>query len=211
MPVGTYMIATAPLDPALCARLIPANAAACDNNFVFDYFRFSADHRLLFGGRVSYSTSTPRNVRAALRQCMIAVFPVLREAAVEFVWGGFVDISMNRAPDFGRMGGNVYYLQGFSGHGVAASRLAGRVVAEAIAGQAGRFDVFSRLGHARFAGASGCACPAWCWAWRISVCAMCCESFTAARLGQPLNRRCRQPLLCRRRLVLAFQQGRQAL
>ena len=152
MPVGTYMIVTAPLDPTLCARLIPGNAAACDNNFVLDYFRFSADHRLLFGGRVSYSTGTPRNLKAVMRQRMVAVFPALRDAAVDFVWGGFVDISMNRAPDFGRIGGNVYYLQGFSGHGVAATALAGRLAAEAIAGQAGRFDVFARLRHAPFPG-----------------------------------------------------------
>ena len=152
MPVGTYMLATAPLDPALCARLMPGNAAACDNNFVLDYFRFSADHRLLFGGRVSYSARTPRNLQAAMRQRMVAVFPALQSAAVEFVWGGFVDISMNRTPDFGRIGGNVYYLQGFSGHGVAATGLGGRLVAEAIAGQAERFDIFARLKHAPFPG-----------------------------------------------------------
>ena len=152
MPAGTYMIATGPLDPALCAGLIPGNAAACDNNFVLDYFRFSADHRLLFGGRVSYSTGTPRNLQAVMRQRMAAVFPALRGVAIEFVWGGFVDISMNRAPDFGRLGGNVYYLQGFSGHGVAATGLGGRLVAEAIAGQAERFDVFARLKHAPFPG-----------------------------------------------------------
>ena len=142
--------ATAPLDPTLCARLIPGNAAACDNNFVLDYFRFSADHRLLFGGRVSYSTGTPRNLKTVMRQRMAAVFSALRDTVVDFVWGDFADISMNRAPDFGRIGGNVYYLQGFSGHGVAATGLAGRLAAEAIAGQAGRFDVFARLRHAPF-------------------------------------------------------------
>ena len=152
MPVGTYMIATEPLAPALCARLIPGNAAVCDNNFVLDYFRLSADHRLLFGGRVSYTGRTPHDLKAVMRRRMLEVFPALREAAVAFVWGGFVDISMNRAPDFGRLGGNVYYLQGFSGHGVAAAGLGGQLVAEAIAGQAGRFDVFARLKHAPFPG-----------------------------------------------------------
>jgi gamma-glutamylputrescine oxidase len=154
MPVGTYMVATDPLDPALCARLIPSNAAACDNNFVLDYFRFSADHRLLFGGRVSYSTGTPRNLKAVMQRQLAAVFPSLHSVAAAFVWGGFVDISMNRAPDFGRLGGNVYYLQGFSGHGVAATGLGGRLVAEAITGQAERFDVFARLKHAPFPGGS---------------------------------------------------------
>ncbi len=154
MPVGTYIIGTEPLPPELCARLIPSNAAVCDNNFVLDYFRFSADHRLLFGGRVSYTTQTPRNLREVMRQRMVQVFPQLADVAVEFVWGGFVDISMNRAPDFGRLGshGNVFYLQGFSGHGVALTGLAGQLVASAVAGQAERFDVFARLRHRRFPG-----------------------------------------------------------
>lgn len=152
MPVGTYMIATAPLDPALCRRLIPSNASACDNNFVLDYFRFSADHRMLFGGRVSYTTATPARLKEVMQRRMGQVFPALAGATVEFVWGGFVDISMSRAPDFGRLGNNLYYLQGFSGHGVAATVLGGRLVAEAIAGQAERFDVFARLQHRNFPG-----------------------------------------------------------
>ncbi|WP_439112386.1 NAD(P)/FAD-dependent oxidoreductase [Hydrogenophaga sp.] len=152
MPVGTYIVGTAPLDPALCARLIPSNAAVCDNNFVLDYFRFSADRRMLFGGRVSYTTQTPRNLEAVMRQRMGAVFPALKDVPIEHVWGGFVDISMNRAPDFGRLGDNLYYLQGFSGHGVALTGLAGQLVAEAVAGQAGRFDVFARLKHREFPG-----------------------------------------------------------
>jgi len=154
MPVGTYIIGTEPLDAALCARLIPSGASVCDNNFVLDYFRFSADQRMLFGGRVSYSTRTPRALKARMAQRMAAVFPQLRGAAVEYVWGGFVDISMNRAPDFGRLGSNLYYLQGFSGHGVALTNLAGRVLAQSIAGQAERFDVFARLQHRPFPGGS---------------------------------------------------------
>ena len=143
MPVGTYIIGTRPLSPELCAQLIPRNAAVCDNNFVLDYFRFSADHRLLFGGRVSYTTQTPRNLKEIMRQRMVQVFPALQNVGVDFVWGGFVDISMNRAPDFGRIGSNVYYLQGFSGHGVALTALAGQLVAEAVAGDSERFDVFA--------------------------------------------------------------------
>ena len=152
MPVGTYIIGTEPLPPELCARLIPRNAAVCDNNFVLDYFRFSADHRLLFGGRVSYTTQTPKNLKEIMRQRMVQVFPALQNVNVEFVWGGFVDISMNRAPDFGRLGTNVYYLQGFSGHGVALTALAGQLVAEAVAGDSQRFDVFARLPHRQFPG-----------------------------------------------------------
>ncbi|MBX3608904.1 MAG: FAD-binding oxidoreductase [Hydrogenophaga sp.] len=152
MPVGTYIIGTEPVDPSLAERLIPGQAAVCDNNFVLDYYRFSADHRMLFGGRVSYTTRTPARLKETMRARMAAVFPALREVPVAHVWGGFVDISMNRAPDFGRLGSNVYYLQGFSGHGVALTGLAGQLVAEAVLGQAGRFDVFARLRHHRFPG-----------------------------------------------------------
>ena len=155
MPVGTYMVATAPVDPAVQARLIPNNAAVCDNNFVLDYFRFSADHRLLFGGRVSYTTMTPPNLKEVMQKRLSAVFGALKNTPIDFVWGGFVDISMNRMPDFGRLqggGNNIYYLHGFSGHGVAATGLGGLLVAEAIAGQAERFDVFAKLQHQPFPG-----------------------------------------------------------
>lgn len=152
MPVGTYIIGTAPLEPAHARALLPRNAAVCDNNFVLDYFRLSADWRMLFGGRVSYTTRTPSELKETMVQRMAAVFPALRRVPVDFVWGGFVDISMNRAPDFGRLGNNIYYLQGFSGHGVALTGLAGQLVAQAVAGEAERFDVFSALTHRSFPG-----------------------------------------------------------
>ena len=154
MPVGTYIVATPPLGEAMCRQLMPSNAAVCDNNFVLDYFRFSEDHRLLFGGRVSYSTSTPANLAQRMQARIAKVFPGLQGVPLDYVWGGFVDISMNRAPDFGRLGTNVYYLQGFSGHGVALTGLAGQLVAESIAGQAERFDVFARLRHQSFPGSA---------------------------------------------------------
>lgn len=159
MPVGTYIIGTAPLAPEQCAKLIPSNASVCDNNFVLDYFRFSADHRMLFGGRVSYSTRTPANLKAIMAKRLGQVFPVLQGVPIDFVWGGFVDISMNRAPDFGRLGDNLYYLQGFSGHGVALTGLAGRLVAQAVAGQAERFDVFAALQHHKFPGGAALRTP----------------------------------------------------
>jgi len=91
---------------------------------------------------------------------MLKVFPQLSDARLEYVWGGFVDITMNRAPDFGRLGSNVYYLQGFSGHGIAMSGMAGRLAAEAIAGQAERFDLFGRLRHSIFPGGRALRTPA---------------------------------------------------
>lgn len=152
MPVGTYIVATRPLGAERARALIPCGAAVCDTNFVLDYFRTSADHRLLYGGRVSYSTATPMNLAASMRRRMVKTFPQLDGVEVEHAWGGFVDISMNRAPDFGRVGANVYYLQGFSGHGLALTGLAGKLVAEAIAGDASRFDTFARLRHRPFPG-----------------------------------------------------------
>lgn len=160
MPVGTYILGSAPLGEERCRELIPAGAAVCDNNFVLDYFRFSADHRMLFGGRVSYSQTTPRHLQGVMQRRMERIFPQLRGVDVDFLWGGFVDISMNRAPDFGRVEHNVYYLQGFSGHGVALSGLAGQLVAQAIAGQAERFDLFARLQHRNFPGGDLLRTPA---------------------------------------------------
>lgn len=161
MPVGTYIIGTAPLDPALTKQLIPSNAAVCDNNFVLDYFRFSADHRLLFGGRVSYTTLTPSNLQGIMQKRMVEVFPQLANIPIEFVWGGFVDISMNRALDFGRLpqSPNIFYLQGFSGHGVNTTAISGKLVAEAVSGQAERFDVLAKLQHHAFPGGKSLRMP----------------------------------------------------
>ena len=150
MPVGTYIMATdsRPDVPAL----IPGNEAVADLNFVLDYFRRSADDRMLFGGRVSYSTYPPANLGEAMLSRAVAVFPQLKGAKVEFAWGGFVGITRNRAPHFGKLADNILFMQGFSGHGVALSGLAGKLAAEVVAGQLGRFDVFARIPHARFPG-----------------------------------------------------------
>jgi gamma-glutamylputrescine oxidase len=154
MPVGTYIACTEALEAERLRALIPSRAAVCDTNFVLDYFRPTADQRLLYGGRVSYSTVTPRALMENMRARLLLSFPQLHDVAMQYAWGGFVDISMNRAPDFGRLGAaqNVYYLQGFSGHGLALTGLAGRVVAEAMHGDAARFDTFARLRHRPFPG-----------------------------------------------------------
>ncbi|MFZ2987130.1 NAD(P)/FAD-dependent oxidoreductase [Ideonella sp.] len=160
MPVGTYIVCSEAMDPALAASLVPSGSAVCDTNFVLDYFRPTRDHRMLYGGRVSYSTVTPPNLAETMRQRMVGTFPQLAKTQVEFAWGGFVDITMNRAPDFGRLQSNVYYLQGFSGHGLALTGLAGRLVAEAMCGDADRFDVFARLKHHGFPGGRWLRTPA---------------------------------------------------
>jgi gamma-glutamylputrescine oxidase len=152
MPVGTYIVCSEALSPELADSLIPTRSAVCDTDFVLDYYRTTNDHRMLFGGRVSYSTKTPANIGQSMRRRMVDTFPQLESAKIAYAWGGFVDITMNRAPDFGRIGANVYYLQGFSGHGLALTGLAGRVVAEAMTVDASRFDLFARLKHRAFPG-----------------------------------------------------------
>lgn len=154
MPVGTYIVCSEPLDAERLRRLIPSGSAVCDTNFVLDYFRPTADQRMLYGGGVSYTTATPRAMAEKMRRRLCLTFPQLADVKMQYAWGGFVDISMSRAPDFGRLGAarNIYYLQGFSGHGLALTGLAGRLVAEAMNGDAARFDTFAKLPHHAFPG-----------------------------------------------------------
>jgi gamma-glutamylputrescine oxidase len=160
MPVGTYIVATERLGQARIESLMRENVGVTDVNWVLDYFRRSSDHRLLFGGRVSYSGLDPLGTERATRARMVKVFPQLADVKIEYAWGGYVDITMSRAPDFGRLAPNVYYLQGFSGHGIALTGMAGRLVAEAIAGQAERFDLFTKLEHRDFPGGPALRTPA---------------------------------------------------
>ncbi|HEX7374978.1 MAG TPA: FAD-binding oxidoreductase [Steroidobacteraceae bacterium] len=160
MPVGTYIVATEPLGAERMRALMRENYAITDINWVLDYFRCSADHRLLFGGRVSYSGLNPATTHHATRRRMLKVFPQLADVKIDYAWGGYVDITLSRAPDFGRIAPNVYYLQGFSGHGIALTGMAGRLVAETIAGQAERFDLFAKLRHRDFPGGKALRMPA---------------------------------------------------
>jgi len=160
MPVGTYIVATEPLGEERITALIPHNVSVADTNFILDYFRRSADHRLLFGGRVSYSGRDFGDTVAATRKRMVQVFPQLSDTHIEYSWGGMLDITLNRAPDFGRLQNNIYYLQGFSGHGMALAGFAGKLVAETIAGQSERFDLYARLQHRPFPGGRWLRTPA---------------------------------------------------
>ena len=160
MAVSTYIVATEPLGEKRAVELIKNNAGIVDSNWVVDYFRRSADHRLLFGGRVNYSGLSHFDAPEATRQRMLLVFPQLADVKVEYAWGGEVDITLNRAPHFGRLSPNVYFLQGFSGHGIVLTGIAGKLVAEAIAGTAERFDVFSRIPHHGFPGGMAMRRPA---------------------------------------------------
>ena len=152
MPVATFMLATEPLGEARARALIPNGHAVGDMNFVTSYYRLSSDGRLLFGSGASYTAREPRDLEGALRRRMARVFPCLRGVGVDYVWGGYVGITRNRLPHFGRLGPNVFFAQGFSGAGVAVAGLAGTLMADAVAGTAERFDVFARLAHAPFPG-----------------------------------------------------------
>jgi gamma-glutamylputrescine oxidase len=160
MDVGTYVAATQPLGEERARSLITNNAAAADMNWILDYFRRSADHRLLFGGRVSYSGIDPFDSARVLRSRIAKVFPQLTEARIEYAWGGYLDITLNRAPHFGRLGPNAWFVQGLSGHGMVISGIAGKLVSEVIGGTAERFDMYARIPHRDFPGGAHFRRPA---------------------------------------------------
>jgi gamma-glutamylputrescine oxidase len=152
MSIGTYIATTQPLGEERANSLIRNRAAVADMNWILDYFRVLKDQRLLFGGRVSYSGIDPFDSSQVLRQRIAAVFPQLTDARVEYAWGGYLDITPNRAPHFGRLGPSAYFIQGLSGHGMVISGIAGKLASDAIAGSAERFDMYSRIKHVNFPG-----------------------------------------------------------
>jgi gamma-glutamylputrescine oxidase len=152
MPAGTYIIATESLGETRARQLLPTNAAVCDLNYVLDYFRTTKDHRLLFGGLVAYTGKEPANFPERLHKSMLKTFPQLADVKIDYAWGGNIDLSVTRMPHLGRVSDNVYYMQGFSGHGVVPTRIAGRVMAEVLAGQSQRFDIWNKLKHHAFPG-----------------------------------------------------------
>lgn len=162
MPVGTYICATEPLGAERARGLIPNNIAVCDDRHVLDYFRLSTDGRMLFGGRETVTGRAPRNLAAALRRRMLRVFPQLADVEVDTVWGGQIALTRNRFPDIGRCHPNVYYAQGFSGHGLAMSGVAGEIIAQAIKNDHRGLDIFERIPHRPFPGGATVRVPiAW--------------------------------------------------
>ncbi|MCG7599025.1 FAD-binding oxidoreductase [Halomonas sp. McH1-25] len=152
MRAANYIVATAPLSEAQAAQVLPRNDALSDANFVLDYYRLSGDRRLLYGGEVSYNGREPRTLKARMDAKIAHLFPALRGVAIDYRWGGDVAITLNRAPDFGRLDSNLFYAQGYSGHGMSLAGLAGKLLSDAIAGQAERFDVFASMPHRLFPG-----------------------------------------------------------
>lgn len=155
--IMNYNVATAPL--GLTANLLlPSDAAVADSRFVLNYFRLSADGRMIFGGGEKYSPRPPRDVAAFVRKHMLQVFPSLDGVAIDYAWGGAVSVTMNRLPHFGRQG-NIWFAHGFSGHGALITTLAGELIVEAMRGTVERFDVMANLPHPRFPGGRRFAKP----------------------------------------------------
>jgi glycine/D-amino acid oxidase-like deaminating enzyme len=148
-PAGSYIIATEPLSEAEAAEINPLDMAFCDPNHVLDYFRLSADRRMLFGGRCNYSGREPKSIRASIEPRMHSIFPQLRDKRVEYEWGGNIGIVPNRVPLLGRLGDKLYYALGYSGHGVNMTHASGEILAEAIAGNTRELELFERVKHPR--------------------------------------------------------------
>ncbi|MGU9859382.1 NAD(P)/FAD-dependent oxidoreductase [Pseudomonas sp. LF245] len=162
LPAGSYIIATEPLSEALANELIPQNLALCDQKVGLDYYRLSADRRLLFGGACHYSGRDPADIAAYMQPKMLKVFPQLAGTAIDFQWGGKIGITANRFPQVGRLQQypNVFYAQGYSGHGLNVTHWCARLLAEAIhAGHSQGLDIFSQVPHMTFPGGKALRSP----------------------------------------------------
>jgi len=151
-PAGSYIVGTEPLPDEVVQKINPLDVAVCDLNEVVDYYRLSADKRLLYGGRCNYSGREPSSIKAAIVPRMLKIYPELKDVRIDFEWGGMIGIVLNRIPAVGRINKNVYYCQGYSGHGVNATHIMGEVLADAIAGTMEKFDLFANIHHFRIPG-----------------------------------------------------------
>jgi len=152
MPINNYMLATEPLAEDLARRLIRDDTSMSDSLFVIDYWKLSADKRLLFGGGESYTRKFPADIGGFVRKYMLRIYPELAGTAIEYGWGGTLAITMNRMPDFGRLSSHIFYAHGYSGHGVPIATLAGKLLAEVISGSAERFDIMASVPSRQFPG-----------------------------------------------------------
>ncbi|MFT5721592.1 MAG: gamma-glutamylputrescine oxidase [Motiliproteus sp.] len=152
IPCGTQIVATEPLSPTLQQQLLPQGQCIEDCNYLLDYFRLSGDGRLVYGGGVTYGEREPNKIEALIVPKLLKTFPQLGGVKIDYAWTGNFLLTLMRLPQLGRIGSNIYYAQGYSGHGVTCSHLAGKVIADAIQGQAERFDVFAGLPQPAFPG-----------------------------------------------------------
>lgn len=150
MPINNFILATEPLGDA-AKDILSEPVAVADSRFVVNYWRLSEDNRLLFGGGESYGYRFPDLIKT-VRKPMLEVYPQLADVKIDYAWGGTLAITLNRLPCFTRPHPNVLSASGYSGHGVALATMAGKVMAEAIAGQAEKFDLMASLPQPRFPG-----------------------------------------------------------
>ncbi|EME2190976.1 FAD-binding oxidoreductase [Escherichia coli] len=152
MPCGTQVITTERLSEDLARSLIPKNYCVEDCNYLLDYYRLTADNRLLYGGGVVYGARDPDDVERLVVPKLLKTFPQLKGVKIDYRWTGNFLLTLSRMPQFGRLDTNIYYMQGYSGHGVTCTHLAGRLIAELLRGDAERFDAFANLPHYPFPG-----------------------------------------------------------
>jgi gamma-glutamylputrescine oxidase len=150
MPINNFILATEPLGDR-AAGILAENVAVADSKFVVNYWRLSDDKRLLFGGGESYGYRFP-DILKTVRKPMLEVYPQLKDTKIDYAWGGTLAITMNRLPCFAHPHPRVFSASGYSGHGVAMATLAGKLMAQAVQGQAGGFDVMAALPQPRFPG-----------------------------------------------------------
>ncbi len=151
-PAGSYIIGTEPLSEAVVDEINRLDVAVCDTNEIVDYYRLSADKRLLYGGACNYSGRDPASIKSYILPRMLKVYPQLKDVRIDFEWGGKIGIVLNRIPAVGRINGNVYYCQGYSGHGVNATHIMSEIVSDAITGTMEKFDLFADVKHFRIPG-----------------------------------------------------------
>ena len=152
MPINNFVLATEPLSPKVAASLSPKDTSMADSRFVINYWKLSGDNRLIFGGGENYRRGFPRDIKGFVRKYMLEVYPQLSNTQIDYGWGGTLAITLNRLPHFGRINGNIWHLQGYSGHGVPTATFAGKLVAEAISGKHERFDIMANLPTGKFPG-----------------------------------------------------------
>jgi len=152
MPINNFVLATEPLTDDMARSIIPKDTSMADSRFVINYWKLSGDNRLIFGGGENYRRKFPRDIKGFVGKYMRQIYPQLADTKIDYGWGGTLAITMNRQPHFGRVQDNIWYLQGYSGHGVPTATFAGKLIAEAICGKLERFDVMSNLSTRRFPG-----------------------------------------------------------
>lgn len=159
MPINNYIIATEPLSDEQARSLIRDNHAVADSRFVVNYFRLSADKRMLFGGGENYSFQFPADIKSFVRKHMLAIYPQLEKTPIDYGWGGTLAITVSRMPYFAKVSENVLSASGYSGHGVAMATMAGKIMADMIDGKLANFNTMAKLKTYPFPGGTSMRWP----------------------------------------------------